>query len=499
MLSEKVNKRLALSFDDVLLVPSRSNVLPADVNIETRLTKKIKLKIPIISSAMDTVTESRLAIAIAQEGGIGIIHRNMPIEKQAEEVRKVKKFESWIIKDPITLSPDDTLAKAKEIYDSMNISSFPIVKDGKLVGIVTSRDMLFEDDQDKKLEEIMTKDIFTVIEDEASMENAVKIMKKSKIEKIPVIDKSGKIKGLITASDIEKSKKFPNASKDGEGRLVVGAAVGPFDMERVKALVNAEADVIVVDTAHGHSENVIKMVMDIKKNFDIDVIAGKVVTPEATKDLIEAGGDAVKVGVGPGSICTTRVVAGVGIPQVTAIHDCSEIANKYEIPIIADGGVRYSGDIAKAIAAGAHTVMLGSLLAGTEESPGRAIFVGGRKYKSYRGMGSVSAMQEGSKDRYFQKDVPKRKLVPEGVEGIVPYRGTLSEMVRQLIGGLKSAMGYSGCRTIDELRKNGRFTRITKMGKKESHPHDIIITEESPNYWKDNANVGLFNEATEKD
>lgn len=475
----RVRKKLALTFDDVLLVPKKSNILPADVNLETRLSKKIKLKIPIMSAAMDTVTESRLAIALAREGGIGIIHRNLSIEEQCNEVRKVKRHESWIIRDPITLSPDDPIGKAKEIIEEKNIASFPVVEKGRLVGIVTNRDLRLKANMNEMVRNVMSKNPVTAHE-KISMEDAIKIMDKNKIEKLPVVDKRGKLKGLITLRDIEERKKFPDASKDKHGRLLVGAAVGPFDMKRVSELVKSDVDVIVVDTAHGHSENVIKTIREIKRSYDVEVIGGNVATEEATEELISAGADAVKVGIGPASICTTRIVTGAGVPQITAIQDCYSAAKKHGIPIIADGGVKYSGDIAKAIAAGADVVMIGSLLAGTEESPGRVVFVRGRKYKSYRGMGSIGAMESGSRDRYFQAS---KKLVPEGIEGIVPYRGMVSEMVFQLVGGLKSAMGYCGCRNIEELKRKAEFVRISKAGLAESHPHDVTITEESPNYW----------------
>ncbi len=474
-----VKKKIALTFDDVLLVPKKSNILPSDVDLETRLSKKIKLKIPIMSAAMDTVTESRLAIALAREGGIGIIHRNLSIEDQCREVSKVKRHESWIIRDPITLTPDDTIGRAKEIVNEKNIASFPVVDKEKLVGILTNRDLRLKTDPKERVRNAMTKNPVTISE-QARMEDAINIMDKNKIEKLPVVDKQGRIKGLITLRDIEERRKFPNATKDKEGRLLVGAAVGPFDMKRVSELVKNDADIIVVDTAHGHSDNVLKTIRDIKKTYDVEIIGGNVATEKATEELIAAGADVVKVGIGPASICTTRVVAGAGVPQITAVQDCYSTAKKHSIPVIADGGTKYSGDIAKAIAAGADVVMVGSLLAGTEESPGRVIFVGGRKYKSYRGMGSIGAMENGSRDRYFQTS---KKLVPEGIEGIVPYRGTVAEMVFQLVGGIRSAMGYCGCRNIDQLKNKAEFVRISKAGLTESHPHDVTITEESPNYW----------------
>lgn len=477
---KRVRKKMALTFDDVLLVPRKSKVLPRDVKTRTKLSKKISLNIPIMSAAMDTVTEAKLAIALAQHGGIGIIHKNMTIEKQAKEVERVKKFESWIIRDPLTLSPDDNIAKAKEIMDKTGVGSFIIMERGKVVGILTNRDLWFRK-MNEKVRNVMTKDPITI--QRPDVKEAVKIMDKHKIEKLPIVDKKGGLKGLITITDLQKSELFPNASKDNEGRLLVGAAIGPFDMKRVDALINAGVDIINIDTAHGHTENVIKTVRQIKKAYDIEVIAGNVVTKEGTKDLVSAGADAVKVGVGPGSICTTRIVTGIGVPQVTAIQDCSEAANKHGVSIIADGGVKNSGDIAKAIAAGANAVMIGSLFAGTEESPGEVVYIEGRKCKRYRGMGSMKAMKLGSADRYAQGDTIK--FVPEGVEGAVPYRGSVSEMVFHMVGGLRSSMGYCGCENINEMRKRAKFLRITKEGIKESHPRGVTITEEPPNYWVD--------------
>jgi len=476
---KRLRRKMALTFDDVLLIPRKSRVLPMDVDTRTRLTKKISLKIPIISSAMDTVTESRLAVVLAQEGGMGIIHRNMSIETQAAEVKKVKKSESWIIRNPLTLSPDDRIAKAKEIMEKTDISSFIIVDKGKVVGILTNRDLWFKTVMSERVRDVMTKNPITIRTPD--VKEAMDIMNKYKIEKLPVVDAKGFLKGLITITDIQKSRQFPNSAKDREGSLIVGAAVGPFDMKRVDALVKAGADIIAIDTAHGHTENVIKTVRQIKKANDVDVIAGNVVTKDGTHDLIAAGADAIKVGMGPGSICTTRIIAGIGVPQVTAIQDCADEANRYNISVIADGGIKNSGDIAKAIAAGAGAVMIGSLFAGTEEAPGEVVYMGGRKYKRYRGMGSIKAMQAGSKDRYGHGEASK--FVPEGVEGVVPYRGDVSEMVFQMIGGLRSAMGYCGCATINEMRKKAKFLRITKEGVKESHPHDIVMTEEPPNYW----------------
>lgn len=477
---KRVRKKMALTFDDVLLVPRKSKVLPRDVKTRTKLSKKISLNIPIMSAAMDTVTEAKLAIALAQHGGIGIIHKNMTIEKQAKEVERVKKFESWIIRDPLTLSPDDNIAKAKEIMDKTDVGSFIIMERGKVVGILTNRDLWFRK-MNEKVRNVMTKDPITI--QRPDVKEAVKIMDKHKIEKLPIVDKKGGLKGLITITDLQKSELFPNASKDNEGRLLVGAAIGPFDMKRVDALIKAGVDIINIDTAHGHTENVIKTVRQIKKAYDIEVIAGNVVTKEGTKDLVSAGADAVKVGVGPGSICTTRIVTGIGVPQVTAIQDCSEAANKHGVSIIADGGVKNSGDIAKAIAAGASAVMIGSLFAGTEESPGEVVYIEGRKCKRYRGMGSMKAMKLGSADRYAQGDTIK--FVPEGVEGAVPYRGSVSEMVFHMVGGLRSSMGYCGCENINEMRKRAKFLRITKEGIKESHPRGVTITEEPPNYWVD--------------
>lgn len=478
---KRVRKKIALTFDDVLLVPQRSSVLPKNVDIRTKLTKHIKLNIPIISAAMDTVTEAGLATAMAQEGGMGIIHKNMSAESQAGEVEKVKKFVSGVIRDPLTLGPEDEISKAKKIMESTGVGSFVVVEKGRVKGILTNRDLWFKENGSEKVGDVMTKDPITL--QEPDLKKATRIMYENKIEKIPVVTGNGALKGLMTITDLEKSKKFPNASKDRRGRLLAGAAVGPFDMKRVGALVKAEVDVITLDTAHGHTENVIKTLRQIKKAHDIDVIAGNVATREGAEDLISAGADSVKVGMGPGSICTTRIVAGMGVPQVTAIQDCSEAAGKHGVSIIADGGIRNSGDIAKAVAAGAGIVMVGSLLAGTEESPGEVVHIEGRKCKHYRGMGSINAMKMGSSDRYAQKG--STKFVPEGVEGTVPYRGKVSEIIFQLVGGLRSSMGYCGCRDVEEMRKKSRFVRITKEGAKESHPHGVKITEEPPNYWLD--------------
>ena len=477
------NNGLALTFDDVLLVPAKSGVLPKDVDISTRLSRNITLRIPIISAAMDTVTESSLAVALAREGGLGVIHRNLSVQEQCKKVRKVKKSESWIIENPVTISPDETIADARRLMEMNEISGLPVVNNGKVVGILTNRDLRFKTDPNQKVSEVMTKNLVTT-DEKTRTDEALRLLDEHKIEKLLVVDSEGMLKGLITVKDIEKRKRFPNASKDSEGRLMVGAAIGALDFERARSLIESGADVLVIDTAHGHTDNVITTVKRIKKDYGIELIAGNVATGEGTEELISAGADAVKVGMGPGSICTTRIVAGTGVPQITAIQDCTEVAEKYGIPIIADGGIKYSGDIAKALAAGASSVMIGSLFAGTEESPGRIIFVGGRKYKSYRGMGSVGAIQDGSK-RYEGNITFKGKSVPEGIEGIVPYRGTLAEIVYQLVGGLRSAMGYCGCRNIEEMHSKARFIRITKAGLRESHPHDITITEEAPNYWRD--------------
>ena len=471
-----------LSFDDVLVMPSKSEILPKDVDITTRLTNRIKLKIPIISAGMDTVTEARLAIAIAREGGIGIIHKNMSIDRQALEVDKVKRSEHGVIVDPFYLSPEHLVGDALELMERYRISGVPITEGTKLVGILTNRDLRFEDDTGKKIKDVMTKENLVTAPEGTNLNDAMKILKKHKIEKLPIVDEHFNLKGLITIKDIEKAIKYPNSAKDQKGRLLAGAAVGVTrDMEdRLKALVNANVDVVVVDTAHGHSKGVIEAVFRIKERYPgLQVIAGNVATAEATNDLIKAGADAVKVGMGPGSICTTRVVAGIGVPQVTAIYDCCQEAKKHNIPIIADGGIKYSGDIVKAIAAGADMVMLGSLFAGTEESPGEIEIFKGRSFKVYRGMGSMGAMEQGSKDRYFQENT--KKLVPEGVEGRVPYKGSLAETVYQLVGGLRAGMGYCGAKNLQELRE-AKFIKISAAGLRESHPHDIYITKESPNY-----------------
>lgn len=477
--------RIGLTFDDVVLLPAKSTVLPGEVDVSTYLTRNIKINIPLISAAMDTVTESGLAIAIAREGGIGIIHRAMSIERQASEIDKVKKSESGMILDPITLSPDERIEKALDIMREYKISGVPITKGKRLVGILTNRDLRFETDFQKRVSEVMTKRGLVTAPEGTTLEDAKEILHKHKIEKLPIVDKDFNLVGLITIKDIEKRKKYPNACKDELGRLRVGGAIGVGGeaIERAYALIKAGADVIVIDTAHGHSKGVIETVKTLRKRFGkIDIIAGNVATAEATRDLINASVDAVKVGVGPGSICTTRVIAGAGVPQLTAIMDCSRIADRSGVPIIADGGIKYSGDITKAIAAGASSVMIGSLFAGTEESPGEVVLFQGRSYKVYRGMGSLGAMQQGARDRYGQEGVETSKLVPEGVEGRVPYKGPLAQSVHQLVGGLRSGMGYCGCSSIEELRKKARFIRITPAGLRESHVHDVIITREAPNY-----------------
>jgi len=472
-----------LTFDDVLLIPQKSEVLPKEVDISTYLTKKIKLNIPLMSAAMDTVTESRLAIAIAREGGIGIIHKNMSIESQAQEVDKVKRSEHGVIVDPFSLSPDHKLSDAEHLMAKYRISGVPITENGKLVGILTNRDLRFETNFDKPICEVMTKENLITAPEGTTLEQAQEILRRNKIEKLPIVDKDGYLKGLITIKDIEKAVQYPNSAKDENGRLLAGAAVGVTAdmMERVEALIHAKVDVIVLDSAHGHSKGIIDSVRKIKAAYpDLQLIAGNIATGEAARELIEAGADAVKVGIGPGSICTTRVVAGIGVPQITAIYDVAQVAGRYGIPVIADGGIKYSGDLPKAIAAGADVIMIGSLFAGCEESPGESEIFQGRRFKVYRGMGSLGAMQEGSKDRYFQEEA--KKLVPEGVEGRVPYKGPLSDTIYQLIGGLRAGMGYCGTRTIKELKENGKFIKITNAGLKESHPHDIYITKEAPNY-----------------
>ena len=472
-----------ITFDDVLLVPAYSEVIPNQVDLTTYLTKKIKLNIPMMSAGMDTVTEHRMAIAMARQGGIGIIHKNMSIEQQAEEVDKVKRSENGVITDPFYLSPEHTLADANELMGKFRISGVPITENGKLVGIITNRDLLFEEDFSKKIKESMTSENLVTAKVGTTIEEAKKILAKARKEKLPIVDDDFNLKGLITIKDIEKQIKYPNSAKDAKGRLLCGAAIGITAnvLERTAALVEAQVDVVVLDSAHGHSANVLNCVRMIKEKYpDLQVIAGNVATGEAAKALIEAGVDAVKVGIGPGSICTTRVVAGIGVPQITAVMDCYEVAKEYGIPIIADGGIKYSGDMTKAIAAGANVCMMGSMFAGCEESPGTFELYQGRKYKVYRGMGSIAAMENGSKDRYFQSNA--KKLVPEGVEGRVAYKGSVEDTVFQLIGGLKSGMGYCGTPTIEELKERGRFVKISAASLKESHPHDIHITKEAPNY-----------------
>ena len=476
-----------LTFDDVLLIPGESHVIPKDVDLSTRLSDKIKLNIPLLSAAMDTVTESRLAIAIAREGGMGIIHKNMSVEAQAENIDKVKRSEHGVITDPFFLEPDCLLSDALALMNKYRISGVPITVKGKLVGILTNRDLRFETDFNQPIRNIMTKDNLVTAPVGTTLVEAQKILGKHRIEKLPIVDKDGMLKGLITIKDIEKAIQYPNSAKDKNGRLLVGAAIsnGNGYLDRAKALVDARVDCLVIDTAHGHNVGVMSAVEKVREACpDVTLVAGNVATAEAAQALFKRGADVVKVGIGPGSICTTRIVAGIGVPQITAIMDCGEVADKYGKTIIADGGIKYSGDITKAIAAGAHACMIGSLFAGTEESPGELEIYQGRSFKSYRGMGSLGAMALGSKDRYFQSDA--KKLVPEGVEGRVPYRGSLSEIVFQLMGGLRSGMGYCGLPTIDELRKNGRFVRITNASLIESHPHDISITKESPNYSSKN-------------
>lgn len=472
-----------LTFDDVLLVPQKSDITPDMVNLSTNLTKKIRLNIPLMSSAMDTVTESALAIAIAREGGIGIIHKNMTIEQQAVEVDKVKRSEHGVIADPFHLSPNHTLGDADALMGKYRISGVPIIEGEKLVGIITNRDLRFEADYSRPIGEVMTKENLITAPEGITMDEAQEILRRHKIEKLPIVDNDFRLKGLITIKDIEKTVKYPHAAKDSNGRLLCGAAIGVTAdvLDRAKALVDAKVDVLVLDSAHGHSQNIINCLKKVKEAFpEVDVIAGNIATAEAARELIEAGADAIKVGIGPGSICTTRVVAGVGVPQITAIYEASQVAREYGIPVIGDGGVKFSGDIPKAVAAGADVIMIGSLLAGCEESPGEEEIYQGRRFKVYRGMGSLAAMEKGSKDRYFQTG--SKKLVPEGVEGRVPFKGPLSDTIFQLIGGLRSSMGYCGTPTIAELKEKGKFVRITAAGLKESHPHDISITKEAPNY-----------------
>ena len=479
----------AYSFDDVLLVPNYSDILPKDVDTATQLTRNLKLNIPIVSAAMDTVTEAQTAISMAREGGIGFIHRNMSVEAQSMEVDKVKKSESGMIVDPVTIHPDQPVHQVLELMAKYRISGVPVTKGDQLVGIVTNRDLRFETDMDKKISEVMTKENLVTVSEGISLEESKKMLHKHRIEKLLVVDAKGRLKGMITIKDIEKIKKYPNACKDHMGRLRVGAAigVGPDRVERTQALLNAGADVILIDTSHGHTGNVIRTVKELKSTFPgIELVAGNVATAQGAEDLITAGVDAVKIGIGPGSICTTRIVAGIGIPQITAVMNCKPVSERTGVPLIADGGIKFSGDVTKAIAAGAHTVMIGSLFAGAEESPGEMILFQGRTYKVYRGMGSLEAMKQGSKDRYYQTEQEKDdKLVPEGIVGRVPYRGSLASNIHQLIGGLTAGMGYVGCRTIDALRREARFIKITAAGLRESHVHDVIITKEAPNYRVD--------------
>lgn len=476
----------AYSFDDVLLLPNYSDVVPSEVNVSTKVTKNITLNIPIISAAMDTVTEARTAISMARQGGLGIIHRNLPIEEQALEIDKVKKSESGMIIDPVTIRPDQPVSDVLKLMSQYRISGVPVVDGEKLVGIVTNRDLRFEKNVDKPISKVMTSKKLVTVPEGITLDDSKMALHEHRIEKLLVVDPNGRLKGMITIKDIEKIKKYPNACKDSMGRLRVGAAVGVgADMlQRAEALIKAGADVLTIDTSHGHSRNVMNAVKELKANFpDIDVIAGNVATAEGAEALIKSGVDGVKIGIGPGSICTTRIVAGVGVPQISAIMNCREISNKTGVPLIADGGIKYSGDLTKAIGAGAHTVMLGGLLAGTEESPGETILYQGRTYKQYRGMGSLEAMKQGSKDRYYLGDEEEdEKLVPEGIVGRVPYRGTVAENLYQLIGGLKAGMGYVGAQNIEELRQKAKFVRITAAGLRESHVHDVIITKEAPNY-----------------
>ncbi len=480
-------KQEALTFDDVLLLPAHSTVLPRDVSLTSQLTRDIKLQIPLLSAAMDTVTESRLAITLAQEGGIGIIHKNLTPGQQAAEVQKVKKFESGVIKDPITVAPEATIREVIALTSANNISGVPVIDGDDLVGLVTSRDRRFETNLDNPVSSVMTpKEKLVTVGEGASKEEVIALLHKYRIERVLVVDDDFKLRGMIAVKDIQKSRDFPNACKDAHGRLRVGAAVGTGGEARIEAVINAEVDVVVVDTAHGHSQGVIERVRWVKKHYpDVQVIGGNIATAAAARALVDAGADAVKVGIGPGSICTTRIVAGIGVPQITAVANIAEELRKDGIPLIADGGIRYSGDIAKALAAGAYSVMIGGMLAGTEEAPGEVEFYKGRSYKAYRGMGSLGAMKQGSSDRYFQEGGEQDKLVPEGIEGRVPYKGTMLTILHQLMGGVRASMGYTGCASIEEMRTKPEFIRVTGAGVKESHVHDVSITKEAPNYRVD--------------
>ena len=486
MLNTNINEKFAqegLTFDDVLLVPAYSEIIPRDIILKTKLSKNITLNTPLISAAMDTVTESKMAIAMAREGGIGIIHKNMSIERQADEIDKVKRSENGVIVNPFYLSPEHMVTDANALMAKYHISGVPICENGKLVGIITNRDLKFMTDFNVKISDVMTKDNLVTAPVGTTLEQAQEILRKNKIEKLPIVDENFSLKGLITIKDIEKAVEFPNSARDKKGRLLCGAAIGVTAnmMDRVRACVAAQADVLSLDSAHGHSKNIVDAVKAIKAEFpDITLVAGNIATAEAAQDLIKAGADCLKVGIGPGSICTTRIIAGIGVPQISAVYDVACVAAKYDVPVIADGGIKYSGDIVKALAAGANCVMLGSLLAGCAESPGETEIYQGRQFKVYRGMGSIAAMNDGSSDRYFQEGA--KKLVPEGVEGRVPYKGTLSDTVFQLIGGIRSGMGYCGCQTIELLQQNAKFVKITAAALRESHPHDISITKEAPNY-----------------
>lgn len=478
----KIVKR-ALTFEDVLLVPQYSEILPKQVDVKTRISKNVTLNIPIVSAAMDTVTEHRTAIMMARLGGIGVIHKNMDVESQAKEVKRVKKSESGVIIDPIFINPEATVAEALSLMSDLHISGVPVIdKDRKLIGILTNRDLRFETNMSTLVKDRMTKAPLITAPKGCTLDDAEKIFSQNRVEKLPIVDKDGKLDGLITIKDLKKRKEYPNANKDSYGRLRVAAAIGVGQIERAKALVDAGVDVIVIDSAHGHSKGIIDTLKEVKANFKVDVVAGNIANPAAVKDLAEAGADGIKVGIGPGSICTTRIVAGVGVPQISAIDDCASEAAKYGIPVIADGGLKYSGDVAKALAAGAACVMAGSLLAGCEESPGELITFQGRQYKVYRGMGSIGAMTKGSSDRYFQEGTAQDKLVPEGIEGRVPFAGSIKDVIHQLIGGLRSAMGYVGAKDIPTLQEKAEFVEITSAGLKESHVHDVVITHEAPNY-----------------